>query len=223
MEGVRRFCLLLAALASAANATACGGERAQLRDAQRASPNATDSRDARRAAPPASTLDGQDVRAVPIGRSPRFRPAAARRDGAPVAGLRCTSRRARFGVHLELFAAGRVVVVPAGIGVAGPVRRDGAYVRGGSCRYAASTMEPTGVVEIVHGTSATLGDLFAVWGQPLSPTQLASFRGRVRAWVGGRRITGDPNAIKLGHHAQIVLAVGPEIPVHTAFAFRAGL
>ena len=171
--------------------------------------------------PPA--LPAQDLRAVPIGRDARFKPTAAVRRGAPTAGLRCTGAADRFGVHLELFAAGRVVVVPAGIGVAPPARRDGAFVRGGRCRYQVSTSEPTGVVEVVHGTRATLGDLFALWGQPLGPGRIASFRGRVRAWVGGRRVTGDPRTIVLRHHAQVVLAIGPEVPVHAAFRFRAGL
>lgn len=171
----------------------------------------------------AATLPPQDVRAVPIGRSRRFKPPATASDGAPVAGQRCDKGADRFGVHLELFAAGRVIVVPAGIGVAPPVRRVGAYVRGGRCRYALSTTEPTGVVEVRHGTRATLGDLFALWGQPLGPTRIASFRGRVRAWVGGRRVAGDARAIPLRHHAQIVLVIGPDVPVHTAFAFRQGL
>ena len=159
---------------------------------------------------------------MPIGRSPRFKPAARQRDGQPLAGLRCGGEADRFGVHLELFAAGRVVIVPAGIGVVGG-RRDGAFVRGGRCRYALSTTEPTGVVEIAHGTRATLGDLFELAGLPLSRSRIASFRGRVRAWVGGRRVAGDPRDIRLTHHAQVVLAVGPEVPVHSAFAFREGL
>lgn len=202
---MRRVLLLLALLALAG----CGAER--------------DRGDADAPGPPESgAIAEQDVRSVPIGRSPRFKPTATTRDGAPVVGLRCRGAADRFGAHLELFAAGRVVVVPAGIGVVGG-RRDGAFVRGGRCRYALSTTEPTGVVEVVHGTRATLGDLFALWGAPLSPGRIASFRGRVRAWVGGRRVTGDPQDIPLTHHAQIVLAVGPDVPVHSAFTFRAGL
>lgn len=174
-------------------------------------------------APAARTTEEQDLRPVPIGRHPRFRPAAGAYDGDPVAGLPCGSPRSqRFGVHVELFAAGRVIVVPAGIGVAGG-RREGAFVRGGRCRHRVSTTEPTGVVEIAHGTRATLGDLFAVWGEPLSERRIASFRGRVRAYVNGRRLVGAPGAIRLRRHAQIVLAIGPDVPVHSTFAFRAGL
>lgn len=172
---------------------------------------------------PARALPPQDLRPVPIGRGPRFRPAAAPRDGRPVAGLRCGGPARRFGVHLELFAAGRVVVVPAGIGVPPPFVREGAFVRAGGCRYAVSTTEPTGVLEVVHGTRASLGDLFELWGARLSPYALAGFRGRVRAFVDGRRVRTDPRAIALRHHAQVVLAVGPDVPVHSAFGFRAGL
>lgn len=168
-------------------------------------------------------IEEQDLRAVPIGRHPRFKPVAGPYEGAPVAGLPCGPPRAdRFGVHLELFAAGRVIVVPAGIGVANG-RPDGAFIRGGRCRHALSTTDPTGVIEVLHDTSATLGDLFAVWGEPLSPRRIASFRGRVRSYVGGRRVSGDPRRIPLRHHAQIVLAIGPDVPIHSAFAFRAGL
>ncbi len=172
---------------------------------------------------PSAAIEEQDLRPVAIGRHPRFKPAAGAYDGRPVAGLSCGPAQAeRFGVHVELFAAGRVVVVPAGIGIAGG-RRDGAFVRGGRCRHALSTTDPTGVIEIVRGTRATLGDLFAVWGEPLSPRRIASFRGRVRAYVDGQRATGDPGAIRLRRHAQVVLAIGPDVPIHSSFAFRAGL
>src|SRR5436305_5708296 len=124
-----------------------------------------------------------------IGKGPRYRPpslgraAAARR---PIDGLRCTrSSGPRFGAHLELFAAGRVVLVAPGIGIAPPRVREGAYVRGGRCSYPLRTREPTGVIEVAPGTRATLGDLFAMWGQPLGPRRMASFRGAVRAYVGG--------------------------------------
>jgi hypothetical protein len=126
-------------------------------------------------------------------------------------------------VHVELFAAGRVVIVPAGIGIARPHRRAGAYVHGGRCSQPLRTREPTGVVEVRAGTRATLGDLFAIWGRPLRRDRLAGFRGRVRAYVGGRRFAGGPAAIPLHRHAQIVLAVGPRVPVHPAYVFPTGL
>lgn len=131
----------------------------------------------------------------------------------------------RYGVHLELFARRRVVIVAPGIGIAPPRVRDGAYVRAGRCSYPVRTREPTGVIEVAAqaGRTLRLGDLFALWDQPLGPRRLASFHGRVEAYVAGRPWTGDPRAIPLARHAQIVLEVGGHVPPHTSYRFPPGL
>jgi hypothetical protein len=154
---------------------------------------------------------------TPIGVGPEFHPPALSRGvaaGASVGRFRCGTGGARFGVHLELFAAGRVVIVPAGIGVAPPWRRDGAYVRSGRCSYAARTREPTGVVE-VDRTGLRLADLFAIWG-----TRLGRY---TRGYVDGRRWPGPLGRIPLRRHAEIVLETGPYVPPHRSFLFRKGL
>ncbi|HVN60205.1 MAG TPA: hypothetical protein VMT59_03015 [Gaiellaceae bacterium] len=159
----------------------------------------------------------------PIGVGARYHPAAGT---VPVSGLRCSSAEVpRFGVHLELFAGRRVVIVPAGIGIAPPQLRQGAYVLGGRCSYALRTREPTGVVEIERGASLTLGQLFEVWGQPLSKNRLVGFvsHAPILAFVGGRRFTGDPRAIPLRPHDEIVLELGGYVPPHASFLFRKGL
>ena len=165
---------------------------------------------------------------TPIGAAPAYRPPAATqavRAGRPVATLRCGSDGVRFGVHLELFAHGRVVVVPAGIGVAAPsTRRLGRVVPGG-CSYPLRTLTPTGVVEVRRGVRLTLGDLFRLWSQPLGRNRLAGFRSArpLLAFVGGRRWRGDPTAIPLTRHAQIVLELGGYIPPHSSFLFPGDL
>lgn len=160
-------------------------------------------------------------RAVSVGRGARFQPPA----GAFVtATMRCvTTYTPRYGVHLELFADGHIIVVPAGIGFERPLRRAGAYVHGGRCSYPLRTREPTGVIEVAREAPASLGEFFAIWGRPLNARRLLDFQGRVRAWVDGRRITGDPRAIALVPHAQIVVVVGPDVPVHATYAFPATL
>jgi hypothetical protein len=93
--------------------------------------------------------------ATPIGAGPRYHPPAAPArvlHGRAVGSLRCGADGRRFGVHLEVFARGRVVIVPAGIGVAAPRARVGAFVRPRSCSYAVRTLDPTGVVEVRRGT-----------------------------------------------------------------------
>lgn len=163
---------------------------------------------------------------TPIGTGPAFSlPAAgaAVRAGRPVAGLKCSATTAPdTTVHLELFARGRVVIVPAGIGVAPPLRRDGARVVGGRCTYPIQTLMPTGVVHVPTRGQATLGQLFAVWGQPLGRASMAGFRGPVQAYVDGLPVTVDPRSIPLRRHAEIVLESGPFVPPHDSFQFPEG-
>jgi hypothetical protein len=96
-------------------------------------------------------------------------------------------------------------------------------VSGGRCSYPLRTREPTGVVEVEHAGSYVLGDLFDLWGQPLARDRLAGFRGPVSAFVAGRPWRGDPRAIPLTRHAQIVLETGGYVPPHTDYRFPPGL
>ena len=167
---------------------------------------------------------------TPIGAGPRFHPPAAPISvlrGRSLGALRCGAAAPRFGVHVELFARGRVVIVPAGIGVARPFARDGAFVRPRGCTYPLRTLVPTGVVQVNRQGARTLRDLFRVWGQPLSPTRLAGFRtavaNPVRAYVAGRRWHGSLGAVPLRRHAAIALELGRYIRPHRLFLFRPGL
>ena len=140
---------------------------------------------------------------TPIGPGPKFHPPAATRPAA----LTCGKTR-RYGVHVELFAHNRVIIVPAGIE-----------------HRCLRTRWPVGIVE-VRGAQ-TLGGFFRVWGQPLSRTRLAGFqtaRSRpVRAYVSGRRWHGRPGAIPLRRHANIVVELGRYIPPKKVFLFPLGL
>ena len=120
--------------------------------------------------------------------------------------------------HLETFVGGRVVLMPAGIGVAPPQVRRGAYVLRGRCSYPLRTLAPTGLVE-VGDARATLGDLFAVWGQPVSRRRVLAFRGAVRAYVGSRRFAGDPRDIALTRHAVVTLEIGRYVRPHADYRF----
>ena len=144
------------------------------------------------------------------------------RKARPIGDLACArTSEVRFRVHLELFARKLVLLVPAGIGVAPPHERDGAYVTSGRCLYPLRTREPTGVVEVATPRPVTIGDLFRVWGQPLGPRRLAGFRSTrpVLAFVNGRRVRVDPRAIPLRRHDEIVLEIGGYVVPHSSYLF----
>jgi hypothetical protein len=128
-------------------------------------------------------------------------------------------------VHVELFIRRRVLIVPAGVGVSSPARSSFSRVRPGGCTYPLRTLDPTGVIEVVRGTHATLGDFFAVWGQPLGRRRIAGFRSRadVLIFVDGRRWRGDPRRIPLRRHANIVLELGGYVPPHPRYLFTSRL
>jgi hypothetical protein len=156
----------------------------------------------------------QGLIATPIGRGPEFRPAAR----TPASGCARGTLSGRYRAHVEVFGRKQAVVIPAGIGVAAGARHEYGRIVGAGCRADARTLDPSGVVHFDRG-GLRLGDLFAIWDQPLDRARLLSFRGEVSAFVGGRRVTGDPAAIALRDGAQIVLESGGYIPPHPSFRF----
>jgi hypothetical protein len=126
-------------------------------------------------------------------------------DGVRPDGVGCTGpgRVAMRGrAHLDVFADGRRVTVPRGIGVQS------------TCAYWLRTTRDDGIVAIEspQRRTFTLGDLFDIWGAPLSRTRVLAFPvgpdRPVRVFVNGRRITGDPRATRLTGGREIALVIG---------------
>jgi hypothetical protein len=132
----------------------------------------------------------------------------------------------RFGVHVEVFGADRVVIVPAGIGVRPPIRLSAGRISSAGCYGSLVTLEPTGLVLVRPGPRLSLSDLFRAWGEPLSLRRTASFvvpRGtEISLFVDGRRRRGRPGAVPLTRHSEIVLEVGPYVPPHSSYTFPPG-
>lgn len=160
--------------------------------------------------------------ARPIGTGPRFTLPAS----GPVAGSCQPALGPRDGVHVEVFAANRVLLVPAGIGARRPWRTLDGRVTGARCYGGLVTLDPTGLVLVRPGSRLTLADLFRAWGEPLSRTRLTSFAAppgaQVAVFVDGRPWHGGPAAVPLSRHAEIVLEVGPHVPPHSSYAFPSG-
>ena len=160
--------------------------------------------------------------ARPIGVGPRFHPPVS----GQVSGSCQPALGPRDGVHVEVFAANRVLLLPAGIGTTPPRASLDGRITAARCYGALVTLDPTGVVLVRQGAKLTLGTLFGSWGEPLSPTRLASFsaaaRTAVTVFVNGKPWPGAPAAVPLTRHAEIVLEVGPRVPPHSSYAFPPG-
>jgi hypothetical protein len=155
----------------------------------------------------------------PIGREARFHLPLGR-NAAPARCRHGLGRR--FGAHLELFGEGLVALFPAGIGTGEPRKLFAGRVESARCYGPLVTIDPTGLVLLRPGTSATVGDVFDLWGQPLDDGRASAFSGAVRVYVNGEQATGSPRAIPLRRHDEIVLEVGPYVPPHRAYRFPAG-
>ena len=156
---------------------------------------------------------------VPIPNAPLLAPAGSvARPSKSVDGIKCQfNARTIFHVHahVTLFANGKARVLPAGIGIWPPIGpqnyRNGQFgITAGNCFAWLSTRYRDGLVHIESPVKRAfvLGELFDVWGQPLSRSVLGPERGAVTAIVNGSAWTGDPRLIPLNAHAQIQLEVG---------------
>jgi hypothetical protein len=127
-------------------------------------------------------------------------------------------------VHLDVIVDGRKVTIPAGIGMAEPADR-GPCPPGngtsGDCATGESffgqvansplhTHSRSGLIHIESDRRRTfsLGEFFDEWGVRLDARCIGGHCGRLRAFVDGRRHTGDPRRIVLTNHQEIALVSG---------------
>ncbi len=125
--------------------------------------------------------------------------------GLPVDGIHCDSMEGSvLHIHTQVKISdhGRAMDVPAGIGIP----------QGANCLYWLHTHSADGLIHIESPVKRTftLGQFFDVWGQRLSRTQAGSVRAArghtLRVLVNGKAWKGDPRAIPLRDHEEIVIA-----------------
>jgi hypothetical protein len=108
--------------------------------------------------------------------------------------------------HLDIWADGKAVTVPAYIGIQG-----GAQSTGLSSLH---THDSTGVIHIESpaGDRFTLGQLFNEWNVMLSPTQIGGLKtaaGKtLTVYVNGKALTTDPTKLELKAHQEIAIVYG---------------
>ena len=93
------------------------------------------------------------------------------------------------------------------------------------------THDSSGVIHVESPTvrTYTLGELFAVWGSgspPAASAATAPAGRRLRVYVNGRAYQGDPAALVLAPHQELVVAFGTAAqlpsPVPSAYRFPPG-
>jgi hypothetical protein len=136
--------------------------------------------------------------------------------GQPVDGIHCDQMEGNvlhIHQHVAIYDHGKPVTIPEDVGR--PLL--------GNCFYWLHTHTPDGIIHVESPTfrSYTLGQFFAVWGKPLSRADVAGAKPRpgekTVVWVDGNRYAGDPNAIELTQHLDVVIDVGPPAPKPAPF------
>lgn len=145
--------------------------------------------------------------------------------GQAVQGVECDTTTAVVHVHahLTLIADGTQRAIPLAVGTPDPFILD-SLVLAAACFYWLHTHDATGIIhlEAPNSSTLTLGNFFAIWGQPLSRSNVGGFTGDVTAWVDSTRYDGDLTAIPITAHENITLVVGAvpaELPL---YSFPAG-
>ncbi len=138
---------------------------------------------------------------------------------ATVDGIRCDvgeMSAAHYHAHLAIFNAAQPIAIPTDVG------------RPTGCFYWLHTHQITGDEGVIHieapaGKTFTLGNFFSVWRQPLSATNVAGIKlakdQKLVVLVDGQPYSGDPRAIQLKAHQQIVLEITPPSLPAPAFTF----
>lgn len=155
---------------------------------------------------------------------PDLAPAGTTASGEPIDGITCrTSSDQAISKHthqlLSIYVNGNRVRVPAGVGIPAPQLKEhlaqGLFIDNGitGCLYWLHVHTNDGVihVESPNNQTFTLGQFFDIWRQPLGPDQVGPAKGRVVAFVNGKRFVGDPRSIPLSRHAVIQLDVGDPV------------
>jgi hypothetical protein len=125
--------------------------------------------------------------------------------------------------HLDIFVNGKHEAVPQGVGIYADQFLTELH-----------THDTTGIIHVESPTAKNfdLGQFFGVWGVRLNATCIGGYcktaaAGKATPWkvyVNGRPYTGNPAALVLKPHQEIVFAIGtPPKQIPSSYKFPAGL
>jgi hypothetical protein len=150
--------------------------------------------------------------------------------GQIISGLNCEkpvkSSPAYGFTHLNLIVDGQKIAIPDDIGqiVAGSSSIAEPATRAVGCNYPLTTTDTSGKIRTKPGSATpyTLGQFFAVWGQPLTATNVAGYTGKpVKVFTRDGNVlteyTGPLDSIPLTASREITIQIGSsltEIPTY---------
>ncbi|WP_186310787.1 hypothetical protein [Paraburkholderia sp. BCC1886] len=141
--------------------------------------------------------------------------------GQAIGGLSCAVRGNTYTyTHLSIYQDGRLLALPADIGTVEPT-----MAAQTGCAYPLHTVDSSGKIRMdaTTGTSYTLGQFFAIWGETLGATSVAGISGSpvtIEVNDGGTltTYTGDPASLVLPVHGEVTIEIGTQltqIPTYT--------
>ncbi len=162
---------------------------------------------------------------IPIPKGVKLATLSTGATGQPVDGIQCNAGEktvTHVHAHLTVFVNGKARVIPYGVGIPGfqaVSTPEGPFVETGSCFYWLHTHANDGILHVESPSSTetfTLGQFFAVWGIPLSSTQIGSVTGKQTVFftAPGKKVgiyKGNPANLPLGSHYQIQINVGTPV------------
>lgn len=134
--------------------------------------------------------------------------------GAPINNVNCLiAENYHIHAHLTIFKNGEILAIPAQIGLQG-------------CAYELHTHDRSGIIHIETAAtkSFNLGQFFAVWGQPLSPLNVAGITGLpVTVYINdGNSVVlykGDLDQIEFANHRSIIIQIGSALTELPSFVW----
>ncbi|HET7621177.1 MAG TPA: hypothetical protein VFK39_04670 [Gemmatimonadaceae bacterium] len=219
---MNRHLVAVALVAGLALAAACGSDHKGTTEPPPGPPSDTGDT----ALPPADTVVLQIAGTVGKPTFPDGNTAQGGQ-GEPVDGIECGTMAGdnyHIHVHLSLYVNGEQLAIPKAIGVVKPAIANGFVIgadANGGCFYWVHTHDASGIIHVEPPTTVEvrLGELFDLWGQPLSSTGVAGYSGAVTVFVDGKKYTDDPRDILFEAHKQIAIEVGTPIVTPDFYIF----
>lgn len=142
--------------------------------------------------------------------------------GQTVEGVPCAPLVETYHIHshLSIIVDGQARAIPAQLGIVDNGTTD--------CHYQLHTHDLSGKLHVEGPAPATytLGQMFAIWGQPLATDNVAGITGKPIVFYiteNGTvtRFTGDPKTIELTSHRHIAIQIGTAIAQVPFFTWSA--